>query len=93
MFFSSMDSMCRIFMESAKNVTPIQRYVPANVFSGFSQTSKTNDLLFRKSLRNLVTCAFSSQNSIELNYIEFFWGAVKQYLCEHCDCTFDMLKT
>ena len=28
----------------------------------------------------------------ELNFIEFFWGAVKKYLQEHYDYTFDMLR-
>jgi hypothetical protein len=28
----------------------------------------------------------------ELNFIEFFWGAVKRYLHEHCDMSFDTLK-
>ena len=28
----------------------------------------------------------------ELNPIEFFWGQVKKYLCDHCDYTFDVLK-
>ena len=28
----------------------------------------------------------------ELNFIEFFWGAVKKYLCDNCDYTFDTLK-
>ena len=28
----------------------------------------------------------------ELNYIEFFWGAVKQWLCENCDYTFQGLQ-
>jgi hypothetical protein len=27
-----------------------------------------------------------------LNSIEFFWGAVKKYLHNHCDYTFDTLK-
>lgn len=28
----------------------------------------------------------------ELNFIEFFWGAVKKYLHDNCDYTFDTLK-
>jgi hypothetical protein len=28
----------------------------------------------------------------ELNFIEFFWGAVKKYLWEYCDYTFKTLK-
>jgi hypothetical protein len=28
----------------------------------------------------------------ELNFIEFFWGFVKQYLHDNCDHTFDTLK-
>ena len=28
----------------------------------------------------------------QLNFIEFFWGAVKKYLRDNCDYTFDTLK-
>ena len=37
-------------------------------------------------------CIFLPNFYYELNFIEFFWGAVKKYLWEHCDYTFDMLK-
>jgi len=56
--------MSRIFMESAKSATLIQRHVVANVYLSTNQTFKNNDLLFRRSLKKLGTCAFSSQNFI-----------------------------
>ena len=37
-------------------------------------------------------CLFWLKFHCELNPIEYFWGMVKKYLCDHCDYSFNRLK-
>ena len=37
-------------------------------------------------------CIFLLKFHCELNFIEFFWGVVKRWLCQHCDYMFKTLQ-
>jgi hypothetical protein len=60
-----------------------------------SLTSWLKNLLHKRLLKlwaiSVFSCPNSTVNCCELNFIEFFLGAVKKYLRDNCDYTFDML--
>jgi hypothetical protein len=37
-------------------------------------------------------CLFLPKFHCELNFIEFFWGMVKKFLCDNCEYNFETLK-
>lgn len=53
-----------------------------------SQKSLVQDVI--KAASHL--CIFLPKFHCKLNFIEFFWGATKKWLCDHCDYTFKTLK-
>ena len=37
-------------------------------------------------------CIFLPKFHCKINFIKYFWGVVKKYLCDHCDYTFTTLQ-
>jgi hypothetical protein len=70
----------------------------SNLCCGRSILANQPDFLEQKSLvqetieRMGHRCIFLPKYHCELNFIEFFWGAVKKYLRKHCDYTFEGLR-